>query len=105
MQQGRILFHRFESSVLKSNPLKDPYVRDVVVYLPPGYSHTNSKGYAAIMYLAAYGSSGRALLNLDPFSETIEARMNRLIFEKKCHPMIVILVDCFTKFGGSQYIN
>ncbi|MDQ3888149.1 MAG: esterase, partial [Thermoproteota archaeon] len=71
MQQGQILFHRFESNVLKSNPLKDPYVRDVVVYLPPGYSHSNSKGYDAIMYLAAYGSSGKALLNLDPFSETI----------------------------------
>lgn len=105
MQQGRISFHRFESSVLKSNPLNDPYIRDVVVYLPPGYSHTNSKGYAAIMYLAAYGSFGKAVLNLDPFSETIEARMNRLIFEKKCNPMILVLVDCFTKFGGSQYIN
>jgi hypothetical protein len=105
MQQGRILFHSFESSVLKSNPLNDPHIRDVVVYLPPGYSRTNSKGYATVMYLAAYGSFGKALLNLDPFSETIEARMNRLILEKKCRPMILVLVDCFTKFGGSQYIN
>jgi len=31
--------------------------------------------------------------------------MNRLIFEKKCGPMVLVLVDCFTKFGGSQYIN
>src|ERR671924_2275416 len=105
MQQGRIVFHRFESNVLKSNPLKDPYIRDVVVYLPPRYSQTNAKGYTAVMYLAAYGSSGKMLLNVDPFGETIEARMNRLILEKKCGPMVLVLVDCFTKFGGSQYIN
>jgi hypothetical protein len=105
MQQGRIVFHRFESNVLKSNPLKDPYIRDVAVYLPPRYSQTKSKGYTAVMYLAAYGSTGKMLLNVDPFSETIEARMNRLILEKKCRPMVIVLVDCFTKFGGSQYIN
>ncbi len=97
--------HRFESKVLKSNPLSDPCVRDIIVYVPPGYSRTDSKGYTAIIYLAAFGSFGKAVLNLDPFSETIEARMNRLIWEKKCSPMILVLVDCFTKFGGSQYIN
>jgi hypothetical protein len=105
MQQGRIVFHRFESNILKSNPLKDPYIRDVIIYLPPDYSQTNSKGYTAVMYLPAYGSFGKMLLNLDPFSETLEARMNRLIFEKKCSPMVLVIVDCFTKFGGSQYIN
>ena len=105
MQQGHIETHRFESKVLKSNPLSDPYVRDILVYVPPGYSRTDSKGYTAIFYLAPFGSFGKAVLNLDPFSETIEARMNRLISEKECSPMILILVDCFTKFGGSQYIN
>ena len=105
MQKGQIVFHRFESNVLKSNPLHDPYIRDLVVYLPPGYSNTTSKGYTAIIYLAAFGSNGRALLNLDPFSETIEARMNRLISDKKSRPMILVLIDCFTKFGGNQYIN
>ena len=105
MQQGHIASHRFESKVLKSNPLSDPYVRDIIVYVPPGYSKTDSKGYTAIIYLAAFGSFGKAVLNLDPFSETIEARMNRLIRENKCSPMILVLVDCFTKFGGSQYIN
>lgn len=27
-----------ESEVLKGNPLGDPHVRDLCVYLPPGYS-------------------------------------------------------------------
>jgi enterochelin esterase-like enzyme len=105
MHQGQITSHRIESKVLKSNPLKDPYVRDLILYLPPGYSRMSNKGYPAIIYLAAFGSFGKAALNIDPFSETIEARMNRLISEKKCNPMILVLVDCFTKFGGNQYIN
>lgn len=105
MHQGQITSHRIESKVLKSNPLKDPYVRDLILYLPPGYSRMSSKGYPAIIYLSAFGSFGKAALNIDPFSETIEARMNRLISEKKCNPMILVLVDCFTKFGGNQYIN
>lgn len=105
MQQGQIASHRFESKVLKSNPLSDPYIRDVLVYLPPGYSRTDSRGYTGVIYLAAFGSFGKAVLNLDPFSETLEARMNRLISDKKCSPMILVLVDCFTKFGGNQYIN
>ncbi len=45
------------------------------------------------------------LLNADPLGENIEDRMNRLISEKKCGPMILVLLDCFTRFGGNQYIN
>ena len=37
--------------------------------------------------------------------ENIEQRMNRLISSKKCGPMILVLVDCFTSFRGNQYIN
>ena len=45
------------------------------------------------------------MLNVDPFTETIEDRMNRLISHGKCGPMILVLMDCFTRFGGNQYIN
>jgi S-formylglutathione hydrolase FrmB len=31
--------------------------------------------------------------------------MNRLISSKKCGPLLLVLVDCFTKYGGNQYIN
>ena len=45
------------------------------------------------------------LLNADPLGENIEDRMNRLISQRKCGPMILVLIDCFTRFGGNQYIN
>lgn len=105
MQKGAIVIHRHESSVLKSNPLKDPYKRDIVVYLPPGYSQSNSAGYSTVFGVVGFGGTGRMMMNIDPFEETIERRMNRLISTKKCGPLILVLVDCFTKFGGNQYIN
>ena len=103
--KGKIIVHRYESRILKSNPLKDPYIRDVIMYLPPGYSQSYSKGYVTVFGLVGFGGQGRSLLNADPFGENIEQRMNRLISSKKCGPMILVLVDCFTRFGGNQYIN
>ena len=34
---GRFDEHTFESAVLEGNPLGDPHVRPLWVYLPPGY--------------------------------------------------------------------
>ncbi|HZI71589.1 MAG TPA: hypothetical protein VFD60_10575, partial [Nitrososphaeraceae archaeon] len=77
--KGKIVLHRHESSILKSNPLKDPYIRDLIVYLPPGYSQSYSKGYVTVFGLPGFGGQGRSLLNADPLEENIEERMNRLI--------------------------
>lgn len=103
--KGKVVIHRYESTVLKSNPLKDPYIRDIIVYLPPDYIQSNSRGYITVFGLVGFGGQGKMLLNTDPLAENIEDRMNRLISEKKCGPMILVLLDCFTRFGGNQYIN
>ncbi|HJT46775.1 MAG TPA: alpha/beta hydrolase-fold protein [Nitrososphaeraceae archaeon] len=105
MVKGKIVVHRYESRVLRANPLKDPSAREVIIYLPPDYSNSYSKGYVTIFILPGFGSQGRTLLNIDPLGENLEQRMNRLISQKKCGPMIFVLLDCFTKFGGNQYLN
>jgi enterochelin esterase-like enzyme len=104
--EGKTVVHRHESNILKSNPLKDPYKRDIIVYLPPGYTSSYSRGYVTVYALVGFGGKGKMLLNEDPFGETIEQRMNRLIsIDKKCGPMIIVMIDCFNKLGGSQYVN
>jgi hypothetical protein len=105
MQKGIILTHRFQSNVLRTNPLGDPFERDIIVYLPPGYKRSNSKGYVTAFGLAGFGGLGRTFLNIDPLSENLEDRINRLISSKICGPLVLVLVDCYTKFGGNQYIN
>ncbi len=104
-KKGRVVCHTFESKVLKSNQLKDPYVRDITVYIPPGYSKSDSKGYLAAFGVVGFGGTGKMIFNIDPLHEPLDKRMDRLISSRKCGSMLIIMVDCFTRFGGNQYIN
>ncbi len=99
------MIHRFESKVLKTNPLRDPHIRDLSVYLPPDYSESDSKGYVTVFGVVGFGGTGRMAFNVDPLGEPLNARMDRLISRGRSGPMILVMVDCFTKFGGNQYIN
>lgn len=100
--QGRLVEETFESEILKGNPLGDPSERDVLIYLPPGYG----KEEAPVVYgIVGYTGTGRMLLNVDPLMEDLRSKMDRLIAEGKCGPMIVVMPDCFTRVGGNQYLN
>jgi enterochelin esterase-like enzyme len=104
-KKGNVVTHRFESKVLKSNPLKDPYIRDITVYVPPDYSRSNSRGYVTVFGLVGFTGTGSMMFDRVPLYEPLDKRMDRLISSKKCGPMIIAMVDCFTRFGGNQYIN
>jgi enterochelin esterase family protein len=45
------------------------------------------------------------MLNEGPWEDNIQQRLDRLIAAHQVQPIIVVLPDCFTKYGGSQYIN
>lgn len=98
-----IVVLKHESNVLKNNPLGDKSVRDVIAYLPPDYDE--SKSYPSVYCLSGFTGRGRMLLNDSAFAPNFADRMDKLIGENKIKPMIVVLPDCFTRFGGSQYIN
>ena len=103
--KGQIKIDRFHSRVLKNNPLKDPYIRDTIIYLPENYSESFSKGYPTVFLLPAFGNNNYSSINKNPFSLTIFQTLENLISEGKCGEMIIVVVDCFNRFGGSQYIN
>ncbi len=98
----RVLDHT--SKVLKGNPLNDPYKRKVLVYLPPSYNTSNKK-YPVVYLIAGFTGYGALNMNLSPFGENIQQRLDRLINTGKIKEMIVVMPDCFTKYGGSQYVN
>jgi hypothetical protein len=103
--KGRIKTIRFKSEVLKNNPLKDPYIRDLLVYLPKNYSMSYSKGYTAVFLLPSFGNNNYSVLNSNPFSFTILQILENLINNNKCGEMIIVIINCFNKLGGSQYLN
>lgn len=104
-KQGTVINLRHESEVLKGNPPGDPHVRDVWVYLPPGYDDDRSKRFPTVYCLTGFTGRGKMLLNDNAFSPNLAERMDRLINEKKIKPMIAVMPDCFTYYGGAQYIN
>src|SRR2546428_649204 len=103
MVGGEVVIERFDSEVLKGNPFKDPTRRDVAIYLPPKYDPR--KRYPAAYGIVGYTGTGKSLFGVDPLGEDLKMTLDRLIGTRKMGPMIVPMVDCFTRVGGNQYIN
>lgn len=99
-----VVLPTFESRILQSNPLGDPSSRQIPIYLPPGYE-TSAARYPTVYFLAGFGGGGTLLLNESMWGETLPQRIDRLTRAGKITPMIVVMADCRTKLGGSQYIN
>lgn len=104
-KQGAVRHLKHRSEILKNNPLNDSNIRDLYVYVPPGYEENGEKRYASVYVLTGFTGRGRMLLNDNAFQPNFAERMDRLISEGKIKPMIAVLPDCFTRYGGSQYIN
>lgn len=100
---GSLVAYRLPSEILKDNPLGDPSERNLHVYLPPGYD--NSKEYPALLGLAGFLGTGASYFNTDPLADNLKQRLDRLISSGRCPPVIIAAPDCFTRFGGNQYIN
>lgn len=103
MAASQIIIEEFHSRVLEGNPLGDPATRRVPVYLPPDYDA--AKRYPSLYLLPAFGSRGLKFLNDDLWEENIPQRLDRLIGAGRVRPLIVVMPDASTRYGGSQYVN
>jgi enterochelin esterase family protein len=92
----------FESRVLRGNPLGDPHRRRTPVYLPPSYPKHR---YPVYFMLTGFTGFGELLIQRQAWSESLPERLDRLIRTKKMGEAIVVMPDCFTRLGGSQYLN
>ncbi len=105
MAHGRVMIETFESQVLRGNAAGDPPVRTVPVYLPPGYDAEPTRRFPSAYVLTGFTGRGRMLLNDNPWNPALDDRMNALIARRECGEMILVMPDCFTRYGGSQYVN
>ena len=102
---GTIVILEHESKVLKGNPLRDPHVRRLPVWLPPQYDASPGKRFPVLFDLAGFTGSGLGHIGWKNFNENIPERVARLVHEQKMPPAILVFPDCFTALGGNQYIN
>ena len=93
-----------DSSLLKGNPLGDPHVRTFPVYLPTGYGEGDRR-YPIIVALAGFTGTGLNMPNFTVWGESLPEQLDDLIATGACPPAILVMPDCFTALGGSQYLN
>lgn len=105
MTRGRVEIVEFDSPVLQGNAAGDPHVRRIPVWLPPSYDAGASRRYPVLYVLTGFTGRGRMLLNDGPFSPSLDDRLDALVAGGACGEMIVVMPDCFTRFGGSQYLD
>jgi hypothetical protein len=103
---GTVLVLEHTSQILKDNPLGDPHVRKVGVWLPPQYDESPGKPRFPVLYdLVGFTGSGLSHTGWKPFGDNVPERAARLIRDRKMGPAIIVFPDCFTALGGNQYIN
>jgi hypothetical protein len=92
------------SAALADNPLGDPAVRPLAVYLPPGYDE-GARTYPSLYVTHGYTGMIERHWNVEayqtPFPQMVEDQFAR----PGQAPAIVVFTDAFTALGGSQYLD
>lgn len=95
---ARLDVGEFPSRALKDNPLHDPAVRRVAVFVPDQI--TNQPALPAVYYLPGYGnSSDKFIKDADKWRAFIQRLADEVT------PVIFVVVDGRNRWGGSQYLN
>lgn len=102
-RRPNVVFETVPGSTLEGNPLGDPSVRSVPVYLPPSYDGT--KRFPVIYLLSGFASTGTSFLNFSFGRPTVPEAADALIRQGLLPEVILVMPDCMTRYGGSQYVD
>jgi S-formylglutathione hydrolase FrmB len=103
--KGRFDEHPFESDVLKGNPRGDPHVRPLWVYVPPGYDTETERRYPSIYEIQGLTGQLDMWRNRTAFRKNFPELLDEAVAAGEIPPCIVVFVDCWTSFGGSQFLD
>src|SRR6478609_7208693 len=97
---GKLEKIRVHSDALAGNLQGNDADRDVYVYLPPGYAKGKTR-YPVVYFLHGYAVTADVyvdgVLKIPAGTDAVMAAGAR--------PVIVVMPDAFTRFGGSFYSN
>jgi enterochelin esterase family protein len=103
MLSGTIDRVRLSSECLAGNRLSDPVERELLVYLPPSYA-TSARAYPVLYVLTGFASTGASVLGFKPWEPNLLERYERLMGQGTPES-ILVMPDCFTRWGGSQFLD
>jgi putative esterase len=99
---GRFDEHVLESTALRANPLGDPHERPLWVYVPPGRA---DEPLPAIYLIQGHTGQIDMWRNRSAFRPNVPELVDRLYAEEGCPPALVVFVDAWTSYGGSQFLD
>jgi S-formylglutathione hydrolase FrmB len=102
---GRLDETEFDSALLRDNPLGDSAVRPLWVYLPPAYDDEPDRRYPSVYVLQGYTGSIGMWRNRTPWRPTFLEAADALFASGDAPPAIVVFVDAWTSYGGSQFVD
>ncbi|MBA3727878.1 MAG: enterochelin esterase [Actinobacteria bacterium] len=102
---GRFEEEVFDSAALRGNPLGDPHQRPLWVYLPPGYEDQTQRRYPTVYQIQGLTGQLDMWRNRSPFRKNLPELADELFASGEAPPCIVVWVDCWTKLGGSQFLD
>ncbi len=100
---GHVDLTPHKSAVLAGNPLGDPTERTVGMYRPPDGA---TEGRPMVVFLPGFAGIGASSAQPDGFlREDVVGTLDRLVRSGQIPPMSLLLPNCLTALGGSQYVN
>jgi enterochelin esterase family protein len=73
------------------------------VYLPPQYDGT--RRFPVVMMLAGFGATNHSIAAWSAWKPNTLQLFDNLITAGTCGPAILVLPDCFNRWGGSQFLD
>jgi putative esterase len=101
---GRLDERVIESELLRGNPLGDPHQRPLWVYVPRGYEDTDAR-YPAVYVIQGYTGQVTMWHNRKPYRRPFTETADQLFDSGAAPPCIVVFVDAWTAYGGSQFVD
>lgn len=102
---GRLDELDIESEALHGNPLGDPSVRPLWVYVPPGYELEPDRRFPAVFAIQGYTGQLDMWRNREALRPTYVEALDAMFAAGNAPPCIVAFVDCWTSVGGSQFLD
>jgi hypothetical protein len=94
-----------ESDALQDNPLGDPSRRPLYVYRPPGVERDHPKPLPSVYVIQGFTGQLDMWLSRREFEPTMIERLDAMYAANQCPDAIIVFVDAWTRFGGSQFLN
>ena len=102
---GRLNEHDIDSTLLRGNPLGDPHERPLWVYTPPGYDDEPDRRYPSVYVIQGYTGHVAMWKNRTAYRRPFIETADEVFAEGTAPPAVVVYVDAWTKYGGSQFVD